>query len=415
MSLKIVQPAPQMKRGIRSPRLSFNVVAKPWQIVPVMFHPVLPGETLKNLLLMSRVVSDPLKDKLCGWWCEYFFFYVKHRDLPIRDDLVEMHLDASKNMAPHNAAANVKFFHNGGIPFAKMCYDEIVKWYFRDEVEREAGTWSKAIDGYEAAKINVDGWWQSLKLESAMPAPAEDRLPGDNPQMPDNAPAGFSAQYAQWEAMRAAGITDVTFEDYLATFGVKVPSEVREDLHRPELIRYAKNFTYPTNTVEPTTGEPSSAAVWSISERADKDRFFREPGFVIGVQVIRPKVYLNAITGSVTSYMNHAFNWLPKVLQDMAFMSLKEFGTGAGPAPVAFGEDYWVDLRDLLLYGEQFVNHAGNKNEVALPAASGNVEFASLTDSNALFLATDAAKRWFRTDGMVNANIASAIKSDYTP
>lgn len=405
VKVSLVQKSANMKRALRSPQHPFNLRVQPWQVQPCFIAPVVPGETMKNLMLMSRIVSDPIKDKLMGWWAEYYFFYVKHRDLSVRDQLVQMHLNQAYDTTAIKSAASARYFHNGGINYTKYCLDSVLEWYFRDEGEAAPAL----IDTMPPVKINHDGWWQSLKKESQLPA-NDHELPGDNPVIPDGVPAGFEAQFAQWEAMRAAGITIATFEDYLASFGVKAAKDVDEEVHRPELIRYVRDFTYPTNTVEPTTGTPSSAAVWSISERADKDRFFSEPGFLFGVQVVRPKVYLNNITGSVTSYMDKAFNWMPALLRDMAFMSLKEFATATGPAPVAFGEDYWIDLKDLFLYGEQFTNHTDQKNTVALPDAAGNHKYPTEAMAAALFSA--GATKYLRSDGIVTLNIASPVHGD---
>lgn len=409
--IQLVRPQPQMSRKMRNPQISYNLKFKPWQMQPFFIHPVLPGETMKNALVMARCVSDPLKEKLMGWWLEHYVFYVKHTDLDIAQDLVEMHLNAAYNMTAHNSAANLKMFHpGGGINFVQKCLDAVKYWYFRDDDEAEPAL----IDGLPPAKINHDGWWQSAKLESAMPT-NEHELPGDNPVIPDNAPPGFATHYAQWEAMRAASLTTATFEDYLKSFGVRVPAEQDEEEKRPELIRFHKDFTYPTNTVEPTTGIPSSAAVWSISERADKDRYFSEPGFLFGVVVARPKVLLSAITGSLTSFMNDAYAWLPAIVQDVPFTALREFATGAGPAPQAYGQDYWVDVRDLFTYGEQFRNHdcSDQANAVALPSATMNTRYASGAMADALFSGA-ADKRWFRLDGLLSLNIASSVHKDYS-
>lgn len=410
-ALQVVRAKPQFSRKMRNPQISYNLKFKPWQMQPFFIHPVLPGETMKNALFLARCVSDPLKEKLMGWWLEHYIFYVKHTDLAIGADLVEMHLDATKDMSGFSAAANPKLFHNGGIPYAQHCLDLIKKWYFRDDGEFEPA----AIDGLPPAKINHEGWWQSAKLASDMPA-NDHELVGDNPQIPDGSPVGFTAQYAQWEAMRAMSLTEATFEDYLKSFGVRVPAEQDEELKRPELIRYHKEFTYPTNTVEPTTGVPSSAAVWSVSERADKDRYFNEPGFLFGVVVVRPKVLLSTVMGSIVPYMNDAYSWLPAVVQDLPFTALREFAPTNGPAPQAYGENIWVDLRDLFLYGEQFRNHdlSDQGNAVALPDASLNLKYANQTMADALF-AGPAANRFFRLDGLLSLNIASSTHKDYTP
>jgi hypothetical protein len=410
VDISIVREARRFKRTMRSPQHSFNVVNRPWQVQPMFLAPVLPGETLKNLMLMARTVSDPLADKLCGWWVEYYFYYVKHRDLSTASAaLVNMHLGDASGLAALNSAADARYFHNGGLNFAKLCLDEVIKWDFRDADQANPA----AIDNLPLCKINHDGWWQSFKLASELPV-SDHELPGDVTPAPVEYPA-YSAQWTQWEAMTAAGLTKATFEDYLKSFGVSVPSEVDEEMSRPELVRYVRKFTYPTNTVEPTTGVPSSAAVWSVEERADKDRRFTEPGFLFGCQVVRPKVYLNNITGSLASYMNTAFNWLPAVLKDEAFLGLKSFATATGPAPQAYGQDYWLDVKDLFLYGEQFHTGAiGSRAKVAMPTAAGEDEFASAADMDALFTNAAGGFKYFRTDGMVNLQIASAMGGDTT-
>lgn len=85
------------KRVLRNPQHRFSLQTRPYQLQPFMIAPVLPGETMKNLLLQARVVTHPLSPdlRLVGWWNEYFFFYVKHRDLAedIRPLVSEMVLD----------------------------------------------------------------------------------------------------------------------------------------------------------------------------------------------------------------------------------------------------------------------------------------------------------------------------------
>ena len=92
MRVQLVQETARQTRTMRSPKHTFNLVTRPWQIQPFMIAPVLPGETLKSLTMQARVVTDPVKSKLVGWWHETYFFYVKHRDLTFRDQMIAMHL-----------------------------------------------------------------------------------------------------------------------------------------------------------------------------------------------------------------------------------------------------------------------------------------------------------------------------------
>ena len=409
----LVQPSARFKRKMRSPQHTFNLRVQPWQLQPAFIAPVLPGETLKKCDIMARVVTDPVKDKLMGWWAEYFVFYVKHRDLTARDTIVNMHLSQGTDVSALKTAANAKYYHQASsINWAKLCMDEIVKWYFRDADEAEP----TAIDGMPPSKINYDGWWQSFRKGAATgpsSGATDGALPGDDPDAPvTGIPAGYSTQYAQWQAMVAAGVTNATFEDYLRSWGVKVDEEVNEEIYRPELLRYRREFTYPTNTVEPTTGVPSSAAVWSFAMSADKDRYFKEPGFVIGVQLVRPKVLLANAAGSLVDYMDTAFDWLPATLLDQSHMSLKSFNASGGPAgpfTTALADTYWVDIKDLFLYGDQFVNHTDQRNTVPLPTTAGNIKYPVEADAAALFVDTTTPKKYVRTDGIASLHIASSV------
>ena len=58
--------AVQKARVPRTPKHTFNLVQRPYEITPFMIAPVLAGETLKNLLLQCRTVSTPLENRLIG-------------------------------------------------------------------------------------------------------------------------------------------------------------------------------------------------------------------------------------------------------------------------------------------------------------------------------------------------------------
>lgn len=397
-------------RKLRRPSHSFQVRIRPWQIQPNLIAPVLPGETLKNLLVQSRVVSDPVKSKLIGWWFEQYFFYVKLRDLDDRDTLTNM-IVTNASSAALNSDLNVRTNHAGGAPdFATLCMERIVDEYFRDEDE---ATLVAAIDGLPLAQIGVESWLDSAK-DATLAGEGEHEMPGENPALPAHMVA-FTDHYAQWEAMRSMQLTAATFEDWLRTFGLSVPRAEAEEAHRPELIRYIREWTYPTNHVDPSTGVPSSALSWSIAERADKDRFFSEPGFVVGLCVCRPKVYLGNIEGSLADFMNDAYSWLPAVLQDEPYTSLKKFvggAAGVGPLGTNTTNDYWVDLRDLFMYGDQFVNFASTELDagfVALPTAAMEKRFATAAMADAMFAAAAPANQ-IRADGRVDLSILSRLE-----
>ena len=397
----MLRPVGQVSRKSRRPSHPFQLRHMPWQIQPFLIAPVLPGETLKNILLQSRAVTKPIKNGIVGWWMEYHFFYVKHRDLDDRELFTSMMLDPNATTASKNSAADVKTYHfAGSIDWVRLCLNRVRDTYFRDE--DEIGT-AYDIGGLPVGQIGISSWTDSLLPEDAFGA-------GQDVNVDLNVDANITASEVDnamrmWEFLRANNFTDASYEDYLATFGVRAPPA---ESHRPELIRSVREWQYPTNHVDPTTGVPASAVSWAVAARADKNRFFTEPGFIFGVTIARPKVYYSKQSGSLTSVMNNAISWLPAILSDDPYTSVKPFAAGAHPLPAAT-DGYWVDIKDLFLYGEQFVNFAlseADANLVALPAnAIANRRYPAAADVNALFTGSTDAARVITQDGICNLDI----------
>ena len=98
---------PRVGRKLRTPNHPFQLTHCPFAIQPFFIAPVLAGETMKNLLMQARVVTDPIKNGLVGWWIEYYFFYVKLTDLDERDTIMAALVDPTTSMSSLNTAANV--------------------------------------------------------------------------------------------------------------------------------------------------------------------------------------------------------------------------------------------------------------------------------------------------------------------
>jgi hypothetical protein len=407
-------PLPAAGRVNRLPKHTFNLSFQPWTIQPFVIAPVLPGETMRNALIQARVLTDPIKDPLIGWWCEYYLFYVKHRDLAGRDDFTAMMLDPQYDMSSYYMGAtavkhNMTTYAGSAINWSKLCLDRVVAEYFRDEGEAEPAQ----IDGMPVARLGQENYMNSamndedFEIELGSVDYAVQTQTDVDPDTAGDQGGVFAsdieAALRQYQFARANNLTDMSYEDFLRSYGVKVPE--REELHRPELIRYLREWTYPSNTVG-SDGSVNSACSWSIAERADKDRFFMEPGFLFGVTVVRPKVYLMNSTAGAVSYMNNAISWLPAVLQDDPMTSLKKFATNTGPLGAAT-TDYWLDMRDLLIYGDQFLNYAASsaKNGVYTPEV-GEVasRYAATADLTRFFKTVDTYQ--VRADGVVSFQIA---------
>ena len=292
-------------RVTRSPEHTFQVRAKPWVIQPIMIAPVLPGETFKNLLLQARVVSEPVKNPLIGWWVEYYFYYVPLRALAGKETFEAMMLDAELNTASLNSVAKYATYHTANSPdYVQMCLDAIVDKDFRTTEDDHNDF---LLGGMPLAAVNVDNYLDSAINDDDFVAPIDVDVDGPDANTTVQA-SEVDRAIRTWNILRAQQLTDHTFEDYLATYGVRPQTE---NILEPELIRYMRNWTYPTNTIDPTNGAPSSAISWSVQERADKDRFCREPGFIFGVTITRPKIYMSNLKSAAVNGMTSVWGRTP--------------------------------------------------------------------------------------------------------
>jgi len=425
--VRVARPYRGVKRVPRYPKYPFQLRVRPYQIQPFMIAPVLPGETLKNLVHQSRVVSKPLKHSLVGWWCEYYYFYVRMRDIEwhVGTDFIDgmvtdpTNYNAATIRTAIGSGADAKYYHAaGGTNWLKAALQSITEYYFRDEGEN----WDEAtLDGLPLAQVASRNWLDSLTLD--------DNIRTDRDVDVDlNADGTVTAQEVlqaqqHWQTLREAGLEKLDYEDWIKTFGVNIPErqEQTDAMYRPELLRYNREWAYPVNTVEPTTGVPSSAVSWINAFRADKDRLFKEPGFIIGLQVVKPKAYIKDTTGGLASFMETIENWLPALSHADPEKAFKEFAATSGPLASKLGttpfEAYWVDMRDLLLYGDQFLNFAPDTASAAISVIDSGQgarnRYASATTIDDLFAAASPANI-IQVDGVVDMVIMGR-QVDFTP
>lgn len=392
----------KVRRQARTPVHTHLIVHRPWQIQPFMIAPVLPGETLKNLSVQSRVISDPIKagpGNILPWWCEHYLFYVKVRQLgpDVRAAFEAMMLQGT----PLGLVdpVDLQTMHYGKtVNWVNRCLNFVVEeGGFRNE--GEAADVSE-IDGLPAAAAHRHGqsFLDSLTADAALQTPNDLQDPQD--------PLMLEAYLEQYEAMRGMRLIDMTFEDYLATYGVNLPQAAL--LERPELIRMNSEWAYPANTIDPATGAATGAASFGIQFRADKDRFFAEPGFVFGVTVVRPKIFLANQKSAAVSMLDTAYSFLPRILASQPHISLREFLGGVDASATGPLRNqtagYWLDVGDLFRYGDQFTNVADAKGfNLALPNAAGEKRWATLAMAKALF--ADDTKSFIRQDGVTRLNV----------
>ncbi|MBR1134131.1 hypothetical protein JQ592_38100 [Bradyrhizobium iriomotense] len=108
--------------------------------------------------------------------------------------------------------------------------------------------------------------------------------------------------------------------------------------------------------------------------------------------------------------MESAFTWLPALLRDDYSASYLRVPTGATGPLSTNTDEYWIDVKDLLLYGDQFVNFslaATDAGLVALPTAALQKRYAASADADALFVSASPANQ-IRQDGICSLQILGA-------
>lgn len=406
--------APPTDRVGRYPKHVFQTRELPFTAQPFMIARVLPGETLQNLMFEARIVTDPILNSVIGWKKEFYFFYVKATDLML-DAFKDMFVDPTNaEIAGNDEANNITrtYTAKGGIDWMGKALDRIVETYFRDEGET-ASAFATA-NGDRIVQIRDTYFMDSLTDEDDMPE-------GDAIATATSA-QDLDALMDAFEQLRAMGIANMTYEDWLRSQGINIPNK---DENKPELLARFHEFQYPSNTINPTDGAPSSAVSWVFKQGERKPKFFKEPGFVVGVSVTRPKVYFAGLAGSALGFAQRAWDWVPNYTMLMPETALKHFPVDTGPLGdrTTQWDGYWLDMRDDLLYGDQWHNMQafdpeldastnGANHMMPLPDTTGNFKYPSEASIKALFK-TPASAFYVKQDGYVSLSI-KGLQVDYT-
>jgi hypothetical protein len=421
--IKTIENVAPTGRVGRYPKHPFLTRELPFSAQPFCIAPVLPGETLQNLYFESRVVSDPILNPLIGWKKEYYFYYVPITLLLV-DAIRDMFIDPANVdiAATYGLAASDTAFYSakGGIDYVKRCVTRVVDDFYRDE--GEVADDFKLTNGIPLVQIRDRLWMDSLTDEddaALATDPASSGSPANMEQL--------NALYEMYDQLKQVGIAQMTFEDFIRSYGIAVPEVLTE--RKSELLARFSDFQYPSNTIDASTGTPSSALSWVFKNGKRDPKFFKEPGFIVGISVTRPKVYFGGLAGNLSGFLTRAWDWLPRYLNEgspvpLPETAMKKFAAGSGPlGDRASGEDaYWVEMRDLFLYGDQFHSYRGwadaanpaadyANHLLAIPAADAMVSGSKYpTEAMCKGFFKDAAGTAFyvRQDGYVSFQIKGA-------
>jgi hypothetical protein len=210
------------------------------------------------------------------------------------------------------------------------------------------------------------------------------------------------------------GLANISWEEYLASFGIAAAQV--EDTIKPQLLFHTNDFQYPSNTVNPADGTPTSAVSWVFRQGENKKRvFFKEPGFIVGLTVTRPKIFFGQLAGNMSAHLDRAWDWMPEILNQLPSSSLKKFEPGTGPLGDRNTDTdaYFADMRDLFTHGDQFQNRSAydpasisdlsHMNGVQLPDVNLNWRYPTEAMCKNLF--KTANFEFIREDGYFSLSI----------
>lgn len=423
--MQVIQAATKTDRVGRYPRHPFITRELPYTAQPFCFAPVLPGETLENVYMESRVVSDPVKNSLIGWKKEYYFYFVPVTLLLV-DAIRDMFIDPTNTDLAGSlgiVASDTAFYTaKGGVDYLKKCVYRIVDDHYRDEGE-DANDFMLA-NGVPIVQIRDRLWLDSLTDEDVAALSTDPGATGDTPTNMDQ----LNALWELYDQLKTVGVAAMTFEDFIRSYGISVPEVLTE--RKTELLARFSDWQYPSNTINPSTGAPSSALSWVFKNGSRQPKFFKEPGFIVGLSISRPKVYFGGLAGALGAHLTRAWDWLPNYLNQGSVIpvhqtAMKKFAADEGPiGDRASGTDaYWVEMRDLFLYGDQFHNYrawADNANPtddfanhlLALPPADSHHlhKYPSEAQCKGFFVDSAGTAFYVRQDGYVSLQIKGAVR-----
>lgn len=405
-AVSLASEAPRMQRRIRRPTHTAYLHFLPHVLTPFLAAPVLPGETLKNAMMQARVLTTPLLNGLTGWWLETYWFFCKHRHLSGGETYMQMMLDLDTDVSGEQSGGTFAAFaeKSGDMEFARQTYVRIVNEFFRGDGEdytTSEGA-SPASDGLSLVRLKLPGWWDSIIPATALSAPA-----GIGADTIGSAALDTVGEVAQaietYNHLRMLGVTNLEYDDWLRSFGVRIAAP-QDD--RPELIRYTREWQLPSNTVnvDATAQRVSSVVSWSLTERIDKDRRFREPGVLMACMVARPKIYTNRQSAGIGQLTN-ALGWQSPFALGQ-FDAYQEVHGLTG---------YLFDTRDLYQHGDEWVYCArGTAPPLMQFPADGQFNYPPSAFINGVF--ADGSSGFVKADIAVSLAIASAsIGPDVSP
>lgn len=417
-NIQVQQMSKLAKRTLRKPRGNTFTRLSPFAITPSFFHPVLPHETVQKIMYRSTVRTPLLAGQFQGSRLYNYFYFVPITRLSVFDGangIRQMLLDPDTDVSGIKTTAHDAsyFSAKGSIDYLKECMKVIMEDHFRYEGE----AWDHALIGdYPAIRLDSESVFHSLIKASEYDAGVDLNLDLDNDG--SITMKELNAAKIAWAHQVSSGVHEMQFEDWLTTFGVRNAKEPNED--EIEHIQTNRMWATPSRLIDPTDGGVSSVCQWDVDINIkDRKKYFKVPGFLVGMQCWVPKYYFSNQTGSVAGFMNSHEAFFSPLTSHVEHSGYEEYplvagGTGNGTAegPLSSSTtEYMLDLKDLLMYGENFFNATP---EFTLPRPkidSLDTAYPTKAEGDAYILSTVVDKTAV-SDGKYQLEIKSNLTDD---
>lgn len=366
-------------RSTRYPRHTWGIVARPFALQPMCIAPVSAGDSIKNIRFEARILTDPILDQITGWWAEMYWFYVRISNLDEADAARALVVTPDASLAGLDTTAKGWTYHgSAGLPdWLAMAMKPIVRTYFRTE----NGEWNDFLiaptvgdpPAIPGAGLIGRSWLDTLSREA------------DLPPITGGGSDDYSDRWEHYQNLRKQKLITMDFPEFLQSQGIIVPEQLQQPLpekRKPELLRFTRQFSYPSNTVNPDGSGTVSAVSWVVAERMDRAIFCDEPGFIVGVTCVRPKLYRGKQVATGCAYIRDARSLVPDLLED-APQEVLDVWTGGGGA-IDTSTDYVHDLSAVYSLGDQFVVGGVPSTELPDPTSIAKV-YPRMADVDELF------------------------------
>lgn len=374
------------RRGERRPVFRASIEMEPWEITPFCCFPMLPGETLHNVLIDGRFVLNGCVSPLFPWYLDIQLFAVRLSDIDVDFEAILMR-DADTVPSDVTASGSLPMLGEaaGGMSVSKQCYDRICNEFWKTDNVLPNST------------VNTDLFIAPVKWRTDSSTYVE----GESPShiLP---PSSIVTPEMAHDLLDL----NITWAETLRAYGVKVSTG---EAGVPERIMWESIARHPTfvQSDAADTIVTRYQVLWTVREARlttrGKGIFAKEPMVVMGLATIRPEIIEgNKLFMRVNDLVDQERWWVPPfntmdAIQDI----LQEPGSGvtAGHAWVDAGAgvtqynalDYWF-------MGESFTNMDWNAASPPSPQLVGhNADSPSRTAApvyEADFVGHEAASKW---------------------